>query len=128
VLTESFYRDLNDRTRVLHGRLRGRMADNHASNSVQAQAYGCAFHYLRAVTEIGAVRSKAPGLEAVQTMKRLPRNDGAHSPGSVRANGRKLHPTYPFHVKEPAESRWPRRRPRRPSGPWRQATAPSSKT
>ena len=105
VLTESFYWDLNDRTRALHGRLRGKMANNHAVNSVQAQGYSCAFHYLRAVAELGAARAKASGLEAVETMKRLPTDDDAHGPGSVRADGRKIHPTYLFEVKTPAESR-----------------------
>ena len=107
VLTESFYWDLNDRTRALHGRLRGKMANNHVINSVQAQGYSCAFHYLRAVAELGAARAKASGLEAIETMKRLPTDDDAHGPGSVRADGRKIHPTYLFEVKTPAESRAP---------------------
>jgi branched-chain amino acid transport system substrate-binding protein len=107
VLTESFYWDLNDRTRALHGRLRGKMLNNHVVNSVQAQAYGAAFHYLRAVAELGAGRAKASGLEAIAAMKRLPTDDDAHGPGSVRADGRKLHPTYLFQAKEPAESRGP---------------------
>jgi branched-chain amino acid transport system substrate-binding protein len=107
VLTESFYWDLNDRTRALHGRLRGKMLNNHAPNSVQAQAYGAAFHYLRAVAEIGPARAKASGLDAIAAMKRMPTDDDAHGPGSVRADGRKLHPTHLFQVKEPAESRGP---------------------
>ncbi len=105
VLTESFYWDLNDRTRALNGRLRGKMLNNHVPNSVQAQGYGAAFHYLRAVAEIGAARAKASGLEAVEAMKRLPTDDDAHGPGSVRTDGRKLHPTYLFQVKAPDESR-----------------------
>ena len=107
VLTESFYWDLNDRTRALNGRLRGKMLNNHLPNSVQAQGYGAVFHYLRAVAEIGAARAKASGLEAVEAMKRLPTDDDAHGPGSVRADGRKLHPTHLFQVKAPDESRGP---------------------
>ena len=107
VLTESFYWDLNDRTRALHGRLRGKMANNHVPNSVQAQGYGCVFHYLRAIAEIGAPRAKASGLDAVEAMKRLPTDDDAHGPGSVRADGRKIHPTHLFQVKAPDESRGP---------------------
>ena len=83
------------------------MANNHVVNSVQAQGYSCAFHYLRAVAELGAARAKASGLETVETMKRLPTDDDAHGPGSVRADGRKIHPTYLFEVKTPAESRAP---------------------
>ncbi len=107
VLTESFYWDLNDRTRALNSRLRGKMLNNHVPNSVQAQGYGAAFHYMRAVAEIGAARAKASGLEAVQAMKRLPADDDAHGTGSVRADGRKLHPTHLFQVKAPDESRGP---------------------
>ena len=83
------------------------MADNHAPNSVQAQGYSCAFHYLRAVAEIGAARAKASGLEAIAAMKRLPTDDDAHGPGSIRADGRKIHPMYLFQVKAPEESRGP---------------------
>lgn len=104
-LTESFYWDLNERSRALHERVRAKMANNHVVNSVQAQAYSAAFHYLRAVAELGAARAKASGLEAIEAMKRLPTDDDAHGPGAVRADGRKVHPTYLFQVKEPAESR-----------------------
>ncbi|MCB4825255.1 ABC transporter substrate-binding protein [Roseicella aerolata] len=104
-LTESFYWDLNDRSRGLAQRLRGKMVNNHQVNSVQAQAYSCAFHYLRAVEAIGLARAKASGLEAVEAMKRLPTDDDAHGPGSVRADGRKIHPTYLFQAKTPAESK-----------------------
>ncbi len=74
---------------------------------MQARGYGAVFHYLRAVEEIGAARAKASGLEAVQAMKRLPTDDDAHGSGSVRADGRKLHPTHLFQVKAPDESRGP---------------------
>lgn len=106
-MTESYYWDLNERSRMLHGRVRAKMANGHVMNSVQAQAYGCAFHYLRAVGVLGAAGAKASGLAAIETMKRLPTDDDAHGVGSVRADGRKLHPTYLFQVKTPAESRGP---------------------
>ena len=44
------------------GRLRGKMLNNHAPDSMQAQGYGCALRYLRAVAELGAARAKASGL------------------------------------------------------------------
>jgi branched-chain amino acid transport system substrate-binding protein len=59
------------------------------------------------VEALGAARAKASGLEAVEAMKRLPTDDDAHGAGSVRADGRKLHPTHLFEVKAPAESRGP---------------------
>ncbi len=106
-LTESTYWDLNNRTRALAGRLRGKMANNHLPNSVHLQAYSCALHYLKAVEAIGVAAAKASGLAAVEAMKRLPTDDDAFGPGSVRADGRKLHPTYLFQAKAPAESKAP---------------------
>jgi branched-chain amino acid transport system substrate-binding protein len=37
----------------------------------------------------------------------MPTDDDAFGPGSVRADGRKLHPAYLFEVKAPGESRAP---------------------
>jgi branched-chain amino acid transport system substrate-binding protein len=107
LLTESTYWDLNDRTRALTGRLRGKMVNNHFPNSVHLQAYSCALHYLKAVADIGLPAAKASGLAAVEAMKRLPTDDDAFGPGLVRADGRKIHPTYLFQAKAPAESRQP---------------------
>jgi branched-chain amino acid transport system substrate-binding protein len=106
-MTESTYWDLNDRTRALTGRLRGKMMNNHYPNSVHLQAYSAALHYLKAVESIGVARAKASGLEAIEAMKRLPTDDDAFGPGSVRADGRKLHPVYLFQAKTPAESKAP---------------------
>ncbi|RAI57280.1 ABC transporter permease [Roseicella frigidaeris] len=106
-LTESYYWDLDDRSRALAARLKGKTVNGVQINSVQAQAYSCALHYLKAVQAIGPARAKASGLEAVEAMKRLPTDDDALGPGLVRADGRKLHPTHLFEAKAPAESRGP---------------------
>ena len=37
----------------------------------------------------------------------MPTDDDAFGPGSIRADGRKLHPTYLFQVKQPEESKDP---------------------
>jgi len=106
-LTESSYWDLNDRTRALAGRLKGKMVNNIQPTSVQFQAYGAALHYLKAVEAIGVAQAKASGLAAVEAMKRLPTDDDAFGPGIIRADGRKIHPTYLFQAKTPAESKGP---------------------
>ncbi len=103
--TESSYWDLNDRTRALTERLRPKMPNNHWPNSVPMQCYSVVAHYLKAVAAIGAAQAKASGLEAIQAMKRLPTDDDAFGPGLVREDGRKIHPTYLFQAKAPAESR-----------------------
>jgi branched-chain amino acid transport system substrate-binding protein len=106
-LTESTYWDLNDRTRALAGRLKGKMVNNIQPTSVQMQAYGATLHYLKAVTAIGAAQAKANGLAAVEAMKRLPTEDDAFGAGRIREDGRKIHPTYLFQAKSPAESKTP---------------------
>ena len=40
-------------------------------------------------------------------MKQIPTDDDCFGPGSIRADGRKLHPAYLWEVKKPAESKGP---------------------
>ena len=57
---------------------------------------------------MGAEEAKRSGAATVERMKAMPTDDDAFGPGSIRADGRLLHPTYLFQVKSPAES----------TGPW----------
>ena len=52
-------------------------------------------------------KAKASGRETVAAMKAMPTDDDAFGAGAIRKDGRKLHPTYLFLVKTPAESRGP---------------------
>jgi branched-chain amino acid transport system substrate-binding protein len=106
VLTETFYWDLNDRTRAFTQRL-GAMPGNLRPSMVQAGCYSGILHYLRAVGDMGVQAAKASGAEAVSRMKAMPTNDDAFGEGSIRPDGRKLHPAYLFEVKTPQESRGP---------------------
>ena len=40
-------------------------------------------------------------------MKRMPTDDDAYGRGSIREDGRKIHPAHLFEVKRPEESRYP---------------------
>ena len=62
------------------------------------------FHYLRAVEALG---SHADGKAVVAKMKELPTDDKLMGKGSVRIDGRKIHPMYLFEVKKPEESKGP---------------------
>ncbi|WP_270934401.1 ABC transporter substrate-binding protein [Falsiroseomonas oryzae] len=106
VLTETFYWDLNDRTRALTQRL-GAMPGNLRPSMVQAGCYSGVLHYLKAVRDMGVAAAKASGAEAVTRMKAMPTNDDAFGEGQIRPDGRKIHPAYLFEVKTPAESRGP---------------------
>jgi branched-chain amino acid transport system substrate-binding protein len=106
LLNEPFYWDLNDRTRRFAARVKSKTPDN-VPNGEHACAYGAVTHYLKAVGELGAARAKASGRDAVDAMKRMPTDDDCFGAGSVRADGRVLHPVYLFQVKTPAQSKGP---------------------
>jgi branched-chain amino acid transport system substrate-binding protein len=106
VLTETFYWDLNDRTRALTQRL-GNMPGNLKPSMSQAGCYAGVLHYLKAVADMGAEQAKASGAETVNRMKAMPTNDDAFGEGTIRPDGRKIHPAYLFEVKTPEESRGP---------------------
>ncbi len=104
VCTETFYWDLNVRTRAFTRRahqLAGAVpvCMNHAGD------YSAALHYLKAVAAMGVPAAKASGAEVVARMKAMPTDDDAFGAGSIRADGRKLHPAHLFEVKAPGESR-----------------------
>jgi branched-chain amino acid transport system substrate-binding protein len=105
--TETFYWDLNDRTRALMARLRPELPPNTFPCHNQAGDYSGLLHYLKAAKAIGVARAKASGRDVVAAMKAMPTDDDAFGAGTIRRDGRKLHPTYLFTVKSPAESRAP---------------------
>lgn len=104
VLTESFYWDLNDRTRAFTDRMRPRLRDV-VPNMASAANYSSTLHYLKAVADMGVAASKASGVEVINRMKAMPCDDDAFGAGTIRADGRKLCPSYLFEVKAPRESR-----------------------
>jgi len=106
LLTESFYWDLNDRTRALSQRVWAKNGDRPPA-MVPAGCYGATIHYLKAVAAMGVAAAKASGVEAVNRMKAMPTDDDAFGPGTIRPDGRCLHPAYLFQVKTPAESKGP---------------------
>ena len=95
---------MNDRTRAFTRRVLSKTPENYP-NQCQAGAYSAAFHYLKAVGQVGAAQAKASGRGMVELMKRTPTDDDVFGPGRIREDGRKLHPVYLFEVKTPQESR-----------------------
>ncbi len=106
-LTESFYWDMNDRTRAFAKRLQPLMPKPYMPNMIHAGCYAATTHYLKAVQKIGAVAAKASGTAAVSAMKAMPTEDDAFGKGSIREDGMALFPSYLFQVKTPAESKGP---------------------
>jgi branched-chain amino acid transport system substrate-binding protein len=106
VCTESFYWDLNDRTRAFTKRVLPSLGGNYPAMS-HAGCYASVFHYLKAAADMGAAAAKASGADAVARMKAMPTDDDCFGQGTIRADGRKLHPAFLFEVKTPAESKGP---------------------
>jgi branched-chain amino acid transport system substrate-binding protein len=103
-LTESFYWDLNDRTRAFSDRLQPKIG-NTRPTMFQAGDYASTLHYLKAAADMGIAAAKADGRSAVARMKVMPTDDDCFGKGYIRADGRKIHPSYLFEVKSPDESR-----------------------
>jgi len=103
--TESFYWDLNDRTRALSARLTPKIG-NLRMTMLQAGSYGGAVHLLKAFADL-VPAERASGRVVVERMKAMPTDDDAFGPGRIRGDGRKIHPAYLLQVKAPAESRGP---------------------
>jgi branched-chain amino acid transport system substrate-binding protein len=101
--TETFYWDLNDRTRAFTKRLLPRSPNNYP-NQAHASSYSSTLHYLKAVQAMGGAEGKKSGRATVARMKSLPTDDDAFGPGRVRVDGRGEFPAYLFQVKTPAES------------------------
>ena len=103
IATESFYWDLNDRTRAFMNRIKPK-TPKQWPNMIQAGNYGAVTHYLKAVKSLGA-GSVSDGRAVVARMKAMPTDDDCFGPGTIRADGRKLHPAYLLQAKTPAESK-----------------------
>jgi branched-chain amino acid transport system substrate-binding protein len=107
LMTETFYWDLNDRTRSLMARLKPKLPANTVPNLAQAGAYSGTINYLRAADRVGLAQAKASGRAMIDAMKAQPTDDDAFGACEVRVDGRFICPAYLFQVKSPSESRGP---------------------
>ena len=102
MLTEAFYWDMDAQTRAWSTRF----ARHHwgaMPTMAQAGVYSAVLHYLKAVD---ALKSD-DGTKVIAKMKALPTDDPLFGKGSVRQDGRKIHPMHLFEVKKPSESKGP---------------------
>jgi branched-chain amino acid transport system substrate-binding protein len=106
VLTDSFYWDMNDRARAFSNRFSPK-AGGARPTMVQAGVYSSILHYLKAASAMGVDKVKLDGAATIAQMKKMPTDDDCFGPGSIRADGRKLHPAYLWEVKKPSESKGP---------------------
>jgi branched-chain amino acid transport system substrate-binding protein len=100
VFTAPWYWDQNDTNRAFgkeYLQANGRMV-----TYTVVGVYSSIIHYLRAVEALG---SHGDGRAVIAKMKELPTDDKLMGKGSVRIDGRKIHPMYLFEVKKPEESK-----------------------
>jgi branched-chain amino acid transport system substrate-binding protein len=100
IMTETFYWDTNDKTRAFAKRFAERDRGIHPT-MIHAGVYSAVTHYLKAIE---ALKSD-DGTKVIARMKELPTDDPLFGKGTVRADGRKIHPAYLYEVKKPTESK-----------------------
>jgi branched-chain amino acid transport system substrate-binding protein len=103
IMTVAWYWDLNDTNREFAKKFAPQNKGIYPT-MVHAGVYSAVTHYLKAVE---ALKSDADGKAVVAKMKELPTDDKLFGKGTVRADGRKIHPMYLVEVKTPAESKGP---------------------
>jgi branched-chain amino acid transport system substrate-binding protein len=101
VAVSPFYWNSNEATRSFAKRFQAGHPNRNMPNEMQAGVYAATLHYLKAVA---ALDGETGGDKVVAKMKELPTDDPLFGKGSIRADGRKLHPMYLLEVKSPAES------------------------
>jgi branched-chain amino acid transport system substrate-binding protein len=100
IFTETFYWDMNEQTRAFGKRFAERNRNVHPT-MIHAGVYAGTLHYLKAVEAL----KTDDGTKVIARMKQTPTDDPLFGKGSIRADGRKIHPAYLFEVKKPAESK-----------------------
>jgi branched-chain amino acid transport system substrate-binding protein len=105
-LTDSFYWDMNPRARGFSDRFIAKFKDARPT-MVHAGVYSSTLHYLKAATAMGIAKAKVDGAATVAQLKAMPTDDDCFGPGSIRVDGRKIHPSYLWEVKTPSESKGP---------------------
>ncbi len=101
--TNTFYWDLNDRTRAFTKRVLPKTGGK-PPNMSQAGSYSAVRHYLKTVAAMGAAEAKRSGRATVARMKAIPIDDDVLVNASIRPDGRVVSDAYVFQVKTPAES------------------------
>jgi len=103
--TESFYWDLNDKTRAWSKKFAEKVSNHAMPSMTQAGNYAMVLHYLKALEALGG--NPHDGAKVVAKMKEVPTDDPLFGNGPLRADGRRLIPAYLFEVKKPEESKGP---------------------
>ncbi len=97
-----FYWDQNEASRAFAKRFQERHPRRIMPNDMQAGVYAATVHYLKAVA---ALKNGSDGKAVVAKMKELPTSDPLYGEGTIRPDGRKVHPIRLYETKKPSESK-----------------------
>ena len=103
--TESFYWDLNEKTRAWSNRFIKLSPKGTMPSMTVAGNYAAVLHYLKALEALGG--NPHDGAKVVAKMKAIPTDDPLFGKGPLRIDGRRIIPAYLFEVKKPEESKYP---------------------
>ncbi len=103
--TETFYWDMNDKTREFSKRFAARIKNGAPPTMVQAGVYAGLLHYFKALEALGG--NPHDGVKVVEKMKSIPTDDPLFGKGEIQPNGRTIHSAYLFEVKKPSKSKSP---------------------
>ena len=105
-LTESFYWDMNDRTRAFTKRWQT-VEPGVVPNMTNVGNYAGSLHFLKAVKALGGADRASDGAAVIAQMKAMPIQDDVYGTAKIREDGMVLIPSYLFEVKKPSESKGP---------------------
>ena len=104
ILTETWYWDMNDTNRAWTKRWQQERQGKWPT-MIHAGVYAGVLHYLKAAVALKG--NVSDGKSVVAQMKSMPTDDPLFGKGTIRADGRKIHPAYLLEVKKPEESKHP---------------------
>lgn len=96
-----FYWDLTDDTRAFGHRFEKAHPRGFMPNDMQAGCYGATLHFLKALARTGRTRD---GSAVVAAMKSIPTEDQLFGHGTIRPDGRAIHPVHLMAAKRPSNS------------------------
>ena len=100
-LTETWYWDANDANRAWTKRWQEAVPGKFPT-MIHAGVYSAVTHYLKTVA---ALKNSGDGKAVVAKMKEMPTDDPLFGKGTIRADGRKIHPVHLYETKKPSESK-----------------------
>ncbi len=103
MMCTAFYWDENDGTRAFAKRFQAAHPKHMMPNDMHAGMYAATEHLIKA---LAVIKSASDGVKLVDEMKALPTDDALFGKGSIRIDGRTLHPMYLYRAKTPAESKY----------------------